>query len=539
MPRTAAAALSVTPRLLGEIRSQYTKDPHQQPFRNAATHAAVERIAIDGRRVDELHTTFSDELDMQAAVSDQMESGRCWLFSFLNVLRAHVINKYDLQPDFQFSQSHMYFWHMFEKSNLFLERMWQKRNEPVHTEDIRLILKDPVSDGGHWNMIQNLVRKYGVVPAHCMAESYQANHTTSLNTLLCSRLRKCAWELRTQPMADGQSIVRRTEMMGEVYRVLCAFLGEPPTRFRWDAVCETEKTAKAATVHTTGSAIQKKTFRRSEWVTPVAFYRKYVNVQVDDYVTVIHYPDPSKPFHRRYCVRMLNNMVGGRESCLYNVPISSLQTLAKRAIDAGEPVWFSSDVGKDFSEKLGVMDPVAFQYSPLLNGTVADAHGWDKGARMKYQDGTPDHAMVLRGYHAESSPNIRPFISRTEKALRRRTASKKSEKASTSASKPHSAATEHKQRGGNGTRSLSTRRRRSTCRTATSSSDEVPSRWLVENSWGDEVGHDGNFVMSKEWFERHVYEIAVHKRHLKGLWHEKPGQGVIKLEPWDVFGNLY
>ena len=65
------------------------------------------------------------------------------------------------------------------------------------------------------------------------------------------------------------------------------------------------------------------------------------------------------------------------------------------------------------------------------------------------------------------------------------------------------------------------------------------SRWLVENSWGEYSGKDGNLVMSDQWFDRHVYEVAVHKRHLKGVWHEAPDAKTITLEMWDVFGSLF
>ena len=33
--------------------------------------------------------------------------------------------------------------------------------------------------------------------------------------------------------------------------------------------------------------------------------------------------------------------------------------------------------------------PLSFRFDP---------HGWNKGQRMEYKDGVPNHAMVLRGY---------------------------------------------------------------------------------------------------------------------------------------------
>jgi bleomycin hydrolase len=583
---------SITPEFLKAIQSKEQHDSSSHPatdaLQNAATHASVQKIALDTRRIDQLHATFSDELDVDTVVSDQKQSGRCWLFSFLNVLRAHAINRYGLRSDFEFSQSYMYFWHMFERSNWFLEAIWQMRKEPLESVDMRTLLSEPVSDGGQWHMIQNLVSKYGVVPAHCMAESYQANHTETLNTLLCARLRRFAWEIRSNLLPRAQHLVRRKQMMHEVYRLLCAFLGSPPDTIRWEVMPDADKVQKgkahnkptthaAATVATLSaeqSTIQKKPYARSEWLTPIEFFNRYVGFPVEDYVTVIHYPvEQERPFHRKFTVRMLNNMVGGRKSELYNVPRATMQELAKRSIDAGEPVWFCADVEKDFSEKFGVMDPLAFQYSSLFGSEKGTGvHGWEKGARMLYRDGRPNHAMVLRGYHSDSSPNAQS-VSR-KKFKTHPPATRKTKHTTTTSpscksgtqTRPHRVESVHidntrkkekKSRGGRRGTTLSTpnpiMKTKTKTKTnlhttpklkpratrATLAKGDPPSRWLVENSWGDSVGFGGHFVMSRCWFDHHVYEIAVHKRHLKGLWKETPGQETIVLQPWDAFGCLF
>ena len=41
-----------------------------------------------------------------------------------------------------------------------------------------------------------------------------------------------------------------------------------------------------------------------------------------------------------------------------------------------------------------------------------------------------------------------------------------------------------------------------------------PTRWKVQNSWGNEVGFDGIFVMSDKWFDEYVYEVVVNKKYL-------------------------
>ena len=65
-----------------------------------------------------------------SGITDQFKSGRCWLFSTLNILRAEMIAKYNM-ADFQFSQTYGQFWDVLEKSNRFLENVIENRNKPM------------------------------------------------------------------------------------------------------------------------------------------------------------------------------------------------------------------------------------------------------------------------------------------------------------------------------------------------------------------------------------------------------------------------
>ena len=67
--------------------------------------------------------------------------------------------------------------------------------------------------------------------------------------------------------------------------------------------------------------------------------------------------------------------------------------------------------------------------------------------------------------------------------------------------------------------------------------DGKPTRWKIENSWGDKNGAKGYYICSDTWFDEYVYQAAVEKEYLAdkaALAELEP----IELAPWDPMGTL-
>ena len=64
-----------------------------------------------------------------------------------------------------------------------------------------------------------------------------------------------------------------------------------------------------------------------------------------------------------------------------------------------------------------------------------------------------------------------------------------------------------------------------------------PTRWKIENSWGDERGKKGYYICSDSWFDQYVFQAAIEREYLGDLAacaDKEPRM----LDPWDPMGTL-
>jgi bleomycin hydrolase len=286
-------------------------------------------------------------------ITSQHKSGRCWIFAGMNVMRYALRKKCGLRDkNFELSQSYMMFWDKLEKGNYFLESVIDTAGEDKSSRLVMWLFANLLGDGGQWDMLVSLIDKYGVVPKYAMPESYHSGNSARMNSILKRKLRRDGVILRgmhAQGRSDAELRAEKEKMTGELYTMLCAFLGEPPEKFEF-----AYRSADGA-------------YHRDSGLTPKEFYQKYWGADfLSRFVSVINAPTDDKPFGRTYTVKYLGSVVDGRPVTYLNLPAGRLEQAACAQIADGEPVWFGSDVGKFSERDKGMLDTELFDYEGAL-----------------------------------------------------------------------------------------------------------------------------------------------------------------------------
>ena len=375
---------SITQGDIEQAHERFASERANLVARNAVTSAGVRSAARDPEIASRATTTFDIQLE-QGEICDQKRSGRCWMFASLNTMRYRIMKKLGLKT-FELSQAYPLFWDKYERSNWFFENIIATAADELASREVAYLLRDPLGDGGQWDMFRSLVKKYGVVPKEAMPETACSSSTGDLNKYLTRYLRHGAKRLR-DAVAGGADAAAldaiKRELMDGVYRVLAICLGEPPATF--DVRIRDEKNELKA----------------SGTYTPQAFFAEFVDMDLDAYVSVINAPTADKPYMRSYTVKYLGNVVEDGTVRYVNLPIEALRRAAVAQLKDGLPVWFGSDVDQGFLRDDGVIDPEALDVDRLFDLPIEA--GLDKAARLDYGESLMTHAMTLQGVNLDEA----------------------------------------------------------------------------------------------------------------------------------------
>ena len=364
----------ISSKMLGEIQKQNKMTPAENALANAIAANSIDNLAQNRNNAAELDTYFSVETPKQA-ITDQKSSGRCWMFSGMNVLKANFAKRTD-SLRVEFSQAYLFFYDQLEKANLFLQGVIDTGKKPIDDQRVQFFFKNPINDGGTFCGVADLTEKYGLVPKQVMPESYSSDNTSKMARLISSRLREDGLILRKM-VAEGKKAAdiekAKTEMLATVYRMLALTIGEPPTQFTY---AHRNKDGKAVG--------EPKTY------TPQEFFKEVVGDKLNGtFIMVMN--DPRRPYYKTYEVELDRHTYDGHNWKYLNLPMDDIEQMAIASLKDGRKLYSSYDVGKMLDRKRGYGDTENFDYGSLMGTTF----GMNKAERIRTFDSGSTHAMTL------------------------------------------------------------------------------------------------------------------------------------------------
>ena len=361
----------------------------------AATHHSVRSLTTSRALLQSsLSPYFSVNLDQGGMpVTDQKDSGRCWMFGTLNLFRFGTRDKLHLD-DFEFSESYLLFYYLLEQVNFFLEFFLQTSQTDLDDRLLSNFLDNPVDDGGDWGIAVNLIQKYGLVPKDVYPESFSSSYTDELDAFLNQMVTHAAFEIRTT-LNKGTTTTTTTntkdndddkmeqarrikwKCVAQCHRILTIHLGTPPmpnTSFDWhwrDMDGE---------------------FHVLSQITPQDFARNYVTVPYAHYVSLIQ--DPRNDYYQRYQVEYSMPICGGDPLIFLNIPACEMKAMALKMLQDGLPVFFACIVENELDEETGLWDANLYEKTQFYGVSMISMN---KADRIRYGSSMGDHVMLFTG----------------------------------------------------------------------------------------------------------------------------------------------
>lgn len=352
---------------------------------NAIATNSIDNLARNFRNSGAIDTHFNVETPKQN-IHDQQSSGRCWLFSGLNVLRSNFARKHKDSLRVEFSHVYLSFHDQLEKSNLMLQGVIDNASKPMTDPIVQFFFKNPIGDGGTFCGVSDLVDKYGLVPMEVMPETYSAENTSRMARIVSSKLREYGLELRKMVAGKKSASAikaRKTEMLGNIYNILVLSLGEPVKTFEY---AFKDKDGKQVG--------NPKTY------TPQSFRDEVVGRKLSG-TFIMAMNDPRREYYKTYEVEYDRHTYDGQNWKYVNLPMEDIAKLAIASLKDSTKMYSSYDVGKQLDRKRGYLDLNNYDYATLFGTTFP----MNKADRIATFDSGSTHAMTLTAVDLDENGN--------------------------------------------------------------------------------------------------------------------------------------
>ena len=466
---------------LENFKKNFDMNPQFQVSKNAISSSSLKRVVLDRNSLQkETNDIHSKIIDVKVSSTDQEYSGRCWMFANLNVIRLDFIKKMNLEDNFEFSQNYLFFYDKLEGANYFLDKIVETHDFPLDSRTVHWLLSEPCSDGGTFTNFSDLIHKYGIVPKTIMKDSHHAKNSDQMNNILKNTLREAAYKIReTKSLATIKTIIEET--MEKVYNLLVIFLGEPPKNFVWEynKKGNFSRKRKRKSKSNKGTKKKNKKNKKNKKKKGGGVFRRIGEITPQEFFKKY------VPFNKEDYVALIDYPSKKRNE-VYNVKYSN------QVLDGSPNSYFNV--------------PVELIQSVCRKSIEKDKAVWFGADVGKY-------SVTSLGIMDKNAFKLRETLgteTEIEKGLQLI---------------HHIAHNSHAM----------------VFKGFTKDTDGKTTHWLVENSWGNSTGKNGNFRMTNEWFGEFVFSAVVHKKFIpKNLLeiYNKRKKKQIQLEPWDPFGNL-
>ena len=495
------AEATIDPKCAATHQKASGKDRANRIARNSVTSMDVMAAARDVTAMRSYTDTYGISIPKTGDITNQRQSGRCWMFSAFNVLRQEAIKFLDVDT-FEFSQAYGMFYDKLEKVNSTLEYIIETTNKPADDRLVQTLLTEGIGDGGYYPFAMNLVKKYGLVPKSAMPETACSKNSDQMDARIDRLFRKDAALLR-KAAANGATLdelhATKQKMLGDFYKILSVCLGEPPIKFdfelkvgknckadakklspiepseKTDDAGDTKESRKKNTADKKGETDEKdekgSQILRDFGITPLQFVERYCNVNPENFVALVSIPGTQFPYGKVYRVKHVDSVLGGLKTRCLNVEPEVLEADAIASLKAGHPVAMACDVMQEFPRRIQDFNYVLSTDTVDFNGLFGVDFDMDRTSMIDHYETYLTHAMTFQGVELDK--------------------------------------------------------------------DGKAKQWRIENSWGKDAGKDGYLIMSADWFRLYGGESDVRREYvskeLLELWDDESKD--VEVELWSGMGR--
>lgn len=364
----------ITQQMLRDIQKEQKLEGTDRALMNAMANNSIDDLTRNHAAAGALDTYFSVETKKQS-ITDQQQSGRCWMFSGMNVLRGDFQKRTD-SLTVSFSQAYLFFWDQLEKANLMLQGVIDTGDKPIDDQRVQFFFHYPIGDGGTFCGVADLADKYGLVPSEVMPETTASDNTTRARQLIASKLREFGLQLREMVQKGKKTAAiekAKTRMLSQIYRMLQFTIGNPTGKFTY--------AFRNASGKTVGEAKE---------YTPISFYKEVVGKSLNG-TFIMAMNDPRREYYKTYEVEYDRHTYDGHNWKYVNLPMDDIEQMAIAALKDGRKLYSSYDVAKFLDRKRGYADTENFDYGTIFGTTF----GMSKADRIATFDSGSTHAMTL------------------------------------------------------------------------------------------------------------------------------------------------